>query len=234
MRTLTYAGVNLKTFGVRISGYDAWKKPQAVITRTSVPGRNGDLAQFENRYENVQIPYRCSIVSGFDENFAALVAHLYAAPGYKKLVDSAHPDVYRMAFVEGGLAPSMTPKKREGEFEVTFDCKPQIFLTSGDAQTTYTSSGSITNPTPFESMPLIRVRGSGTLYVGGVMVTVANNTSYIDIDCDIQDAYRDTVNCNGNITLNSGRFPTLKPGSNSVTLSSGISSVVVTPRWWRL
>lgn len=232
--TLKYNGKNLKDYGLYVSGEGAWDKPAPDITKVIVPGRNGELVTFNNRYENVTITYRCGIVKDFHENFTNLIAWLYSAPGYKKLVDSAHPDVYRMALIESGISPDVKDRLKHGEFEIAFNCKPQTFLESGDAQTTFTSSGTITNPTAFDAMPLIRVYGSGTLTVGGKTITVANNSSYIDIDCDIQDAYRGATNCNGNITLNSGEFPTLGPGSNSISKSSGISSVTITPRWWRL
>lgn len=232
--TLTYNGKNLKDYGVYVSGEAAWEKPAADITRIQVPGRNGDLTIFNGRYENVPIVYRCGIVEDFNTNFSDLTAFLLSSPGYKKLVDSSHPGVYRMALLDSGISPEMTPRNKEGEFELAFTCKPQTYLDSGDTSQTFTSSGTINNPTAFEALPLIRAYGSGTITVGGKQITIANNSSYIDIDCDIQDAYRGTTNCNGNITLNSGEFPTLAAGTNSVAMSSGITRIVITPRWWRL
>lgn len=233
-RTLTYNNKNLKDYGVFVSGEGAWEKPSPDITRTIIPGRSGELVTFNGRYNNVDIVYRCGIISDFNGNFSALVGFLYASPGYKKLVDNAHPGVYRMAMIETGLSPSVYARNKDAEFELTFNCKPQTFLNSGDEQTTFTSSGTITNPTAFDALPLIRVYGSGTITVGGKTISIANNNSYIDIDCDIQDAYRGSVNCNGNITLQSGEFPTLPQGQSSVSKSSGISQMIITPRWWRL
>ena len=235
MRELTYNGINLKTYGIRVSGDGEWKKPAPDITRTQVPGRSGDLIVFNNRYENVDISYTLSIVSNFDSNFAQAVGMLLSSPGYKKLTDSTHPGVYRMALVETGISPAMSPSGKNGEFEVVFNCKPQIYLDSGDTEQTFTASGTITNPTAFRSLPLIRVYGNGTLSAGGASITVTGNTSnYIDIDCDIQDAYRGATNCNDKITLNSGKFPEISSGTSAVTISGGITSVKITPRWWRL
>ena len=64
---------------------------------------------------------------------------------------------------------------------------------------------------------------------------ITSASSYTDIDCDLQECYKDSLatNCNGNVVLTSGSFPKLNPGTNAVTLS-GISKLVITPRYWIL
>ena len=201
--TLTYNGTNLKQFGVYVSGENSWAKSAPEFERVSVPGRNGDLVTYNKRFANVDIEYHLGIVKNFNENFSNLVSFLHADPGYHKLVDSSHPDVYRMALIEQNIDPEMTWGNREGTFDVIFNCKPQVYLTSGDTTTTFTSSGSITNPTSFASKPLLRVYGTGNLTVGGKTININTNNSYIDIDCELEDAFRGSVNCNANISLNS-------------------------------
>jgi phage-related protein len=63
---------------------------------------------------------------------------------------------------------------------------------------------------------------------------VANNQTYIDIDCETMEAYCGSTNMNANITLTSGKFPELASGSNAVAIGSGITQVTITPRWWIL
>lgn len=232
--TLIYGGRNLKDFNLYVSGGGAWAKPAPDIVRTQVPGRSGDLTTFNNRYENVDITYTCGIVRNFDTNFSNLIAYLLSTTGYRKLEDSSHPGVYRMALIETGVTPSMSPNLKSGEFDIVFNCKPQTYLTSGDTQQTFTSSGTINNPTLFKSKPLLRVYGNGTFTVAGKSITITSNSGYTDIDCDIQDAFYGATNRNGNITLNSGGFPEFATGNNTVSLGSGISKIIVTPRWWRL
>ena len=90
------------------------------------------------------------------------------------------------------------------------------------------------NHTLFEAKPLLRVYGTGQFGVGGSTITITSTYGYTDIDCDLMDAYRDGSNCNGNIRLDSGSFPVLKPGVNGVSLGSGITRIDITPRWWIL
>ena len=120
-----------------------------------------------------------------------------------------------------------------GTFEVIFDCDPRKFLKEGEKKREYTASGSLKNPTRFEALPLMRVYGTGTVTIGSVAVTINTANVYTDIDCELQEAYKGSTNCNGNITLGSGEFPKLKEGTNNIYLS-GVSKVELTPRWWTI
>lgn len=231
---LIYNGIDLRGFGVYVSGEGSWSKPAPEFERVSVPGRSGDLITYNRRYSNVDIVYRLGIVREFNTNFADMVEALLSDPGYHRLEDTEHPGEYRMAMIETGIEPSMTPWLRAGEFEVIFNCKPQVYLTVGELTAAFTTSGTIFNPTRFEACPLIRVYGNGTLRVAGDAIGFTNNTGYTDLDCDLQDAFNGAENRNSCVTMETGEFPTLKPGVNTIQLESGITRVEITPRWWRL
>lgn len=232
---LIYNGIDLRGFGVYVSGEGSWAKPAPEFEKVSVPGRSGDLITYNKRYSNVDIVYRLGIVKHFNANFGDLVDALLSDPGYHRLEDTSHPGEYRVAMIESGIEPSMTPRNLAGEFEVTFNCKPQLYLTSGELSTSFTASGSIFNPTRFDSSPLIRVYGNGTLRVAGSAIGFTNNTTgYTDLDCDLEDAFYGAENRNSRVTMETGEFPRLKPGVNTIQLESGISRVEITPRWWRL
>ena len=53
---------------------------------------------------------------------------------------------------------------------------------------------------------------------------------YLNIDCDKMDVYR--LSSENRNNLMSGTFPVLFEGENSITISGGISSVTITPRFW--
>ena len=155
--------------------------------------------------------------------------------GYRKLIDSYHPDEYRMVIYQGPLTVKPTKKNDAAQFDIVFNAKPQRFLISGDTATTLTASGTISNPTLFPSRPLIRVYGNGVLGVGSDSITIINNSgNYIDIDCDAGLAYRGATNMNSSITLSGYDFPALVGGTNNIALGTGITKVEITPRWWRV
>ena len=114
---------------------------------------------------------------------------------------------------------------------------PMVRMAS-DPDTTWTpyrdGTTSILNPTLYDSNPLIRVTGSGTLTLGDEVITVGSGYSYVDIDSEIQNCYCGLQNANSVVSFGSGKFPTLKPGITGISHSSGITSVQITPRWYRL
>ena len=109
---------------------------------------------------------------------------------------------------------------------------PQLYLKSGEWMQVFHQPDAVYNPTAYHAKPLLRIYGTGKITVGNGEMTITENDSYIDIDCEMQDAYRGTQNLNGDISLASGDFPVLKAGKNNVTLGSGITKVIITPRWW--
>lgn len=232
---LTFAGRNLSDFGVHISGEDTWKKPAADYERVSVPGRNGDLLFSNKRYNNVDIQYPCGITRNFDNNFTSLVDFLLSHTGYQRLEDSYHPDYYRQAFFSGELEPELTRLNREGQFNLVFTAKPQMFLKSGEQKLIVTEETEMYNPTSYTAMPLLRVYGTGKITIGDISITITKVDGYTDIDCELQDAYgRNSVNCNGNVVLSGDSFPVFPPGRTAITPGNGIFRIEVTPRWWRL
>ena len=234
MNYFQYAGVRSTTYGILIDHHDADSVPGRDFETVEVPGRNGTLTVDNGRYHNLDLTYTCGIAWNFQSHFADFRAWLLSKTGYQRLEDSYDSLHYRMARVKSVSSPETFLKGGMGIFDVIFDCQPQRFLKSGETSQTFTGSGSLTNPTRYPALPLVRVYGTGTVRIGTHTVTINTASSYTDLDCDLQDAYRGATNCNGNITLNSGNFFTLTPGYNGISFSGGVSRVDITPRWWTL
>ena len=63
-----------------------------------------------------------------------------------------------------------------GEAEITFNCKPQRWLTSGETATAVANNGTLSNPTLFDSEPLLAVKGYGTIGFNGYSIELENAT----------------------------------------------------------
>lgn len=109
-----------------------------------------------------------------------------------------------------------------------------LSVSAGEITIGVTSTPVLTNPTLFPSKPLIRVYGTGSFTVNDITVTVSDCDNYVDIDCDIMDCYEGDINRNGDVSFSSYDFPELVPQGNTFEVVSGITSVAVTPRWWRV
>ena len=233
MNYLTFNGQNLRDFDVMISGEGTYNAPTRAVEEQIVPGRNGTLLIDGGRFENIVVTYPAFVPS--IDSLAQLRSYLLSVVGYARLTDSYHPDEYRLAsFVDGITVDTSGRHNAHGQFDLAFNCKPQRFLISGETTQTFTEDGMLTNPTLYDAKPLIRIYGTGTVGIGEVNVTFDGSTPYVDLDCDIQDAFYQTANKNSSVTFSPNRFPTLGPGSSGVVLGSGITQVEITPRWWKV
>lgn len=232
--SFTYNGHSSDEFDILIDSHTSFKAAERDYNVVEVPGRNGDLTVDNGRYKNYDVTYTCGIGYDFKNNINDFKAWLMSNIGYARLSDTYRSGYYRMARVKNAPDPALFVNAKGGKFDIVFDCKPQLFLTSGETTTQLTSSGSITNPTLYTSLPLIRAYGTGTLQIGGTTITINTASSYTDIDCEMQDCFKGSTNCNGKVTLSSGGFFELSPGTNNIVLGNGITKVIITPRWWTI
>lgn len=230
----TLAGVSSTTHGVYISGQGTFSAPAREYNIIPIPGRNGDIVGSEKRFENLELTYPAFIYSNFDTNLSNFKNFLLSLIGYQTLSDSYHPDEFRKALYVGPFEPDVVKKNDAGSFDIVFNCKPQRYLNSGTIVTTLVADGTITNPTKFDSQPLLRVYGTGQLGINSETITISQADVYTDIDCEMMDCFKATANKNPFVTFSNYNFPVLKSGVNNIALGTGITKVEITPRWWRV
>ena len=230
-----FDGYNSKDYGVYISGSDTFNSPRRSQEMIQIPGRNGALTIDNGYYENITLTYPAFIYDDFDMNISAFRNILLSRLGYVRLEDSYHPGEYRKAKYTGNFQTDVVDNLKAGQFDLTFDCYPQRYLKSGEESVELSVAGSIYNQTEQTALPLIRAYGDGTLTIGAISVVIAGSDGYTDIDCELMEAYKDTLatNKNSTITLSNGEFPKLMPGANAISFT-GMTKVVITPRWWIL
>lgn len=229
-----FDGADSRDFGVYISGQGTFNSPARVYTSQPIPGRNGEIVVSSNRLENVELTYPAYVYTDFRRNLRKLRSFLLSRVGYCRLEDTYQPGEYRMALYRDVLEVNATARNDAGRFDVTFYCKPQRFLLSGAETQVFTAAGSIYNPTMFDSRPLIRVYGTGEVGLGNGTITITAADGYTDLDCDVMEAYKGTVNKNQYVQLSSLDFPVLPPGETGIALGAGITRVEIIPRWWEV
>jgi phage-related protein len=225
-----YAGKKSLDYGVKISGDGTYKKAHRDITTVAIPGRSGEITVDNGRYCNVSVSYSAYLIDDFIKNIDEFSQVMNMQAGYQRLEDSFHPDVYMKARRNEDFDPTVIANE-SGSFTINFDCMPQRWLKSGETPVTFTSEGSITNPTSQYAKPLITVTGTGVLSVNGTIVTINKNDTTITLDCEAEDAYTGVENKNGDIYIDD--FPTLQPGVNAIIPAENMT-VEITPRWWKL
>ena len=217
-------------FGVYISGSGTFDAPERDAENFSIPGKNGDVIIDNGRYHNITVTYPAFIYRDLSVNVEGLRNLLLShSSTYARIEDTYHPTEFRLGRYTGGFEAEVEEDLRGAHFSLTFDCKPQRFLKNGETPIDMQASGAVFNPTIQNAKPLLRVFGVGSFIIGDYTMTISSADGYTDIDCDIQDCFKGTTNCNGNV---SGSFPVLVPGRNLITLNSGITRLIIWPRWW--
>ena len=232
---IIFNGQSLRDFGVYISGLNTYNAPSRDVDSVKVPGRNGTLTMDNGRYNNINVTYPAFICNNYDARVEALRNFLLSQSGYKRLEDTYHPEEFRLARWAGEFTADTLDALIAGKFDLTFDCYPQRFLKEGERQIELTANGSVNNIYSQTALPLIRAYGTGSFSLNGISVTISSALTYTDIDCELQECYKDSLSTNRNayVTLTNGEFPKLSPGANAATMS-GISKLIITPRFWIL
>lgn len=224
LQSLSFGGVNSADYGIYISGEGTFDAPKRSVELVSVPGRNGAISIDNGYWENVEVKYPAFTYS---ESLGELVSNVRAfrnaivsQKGYQRLVDTIHPEEYREALFVDGLEVSPLKYNTLVNFTLTFNCKPQRFLMSGEAEVSVTSGEKLFNPTPFDAKPMAMVHGYGTLNIGdfvieldggliGKVVVLAGeqsatgyeSTTSLSTSVDYS-ALSDSINAGDDITIN--------------------------------
>ena len=173
----TYDGKSSRDYDVYLTGEGVFNAPERAVEMLEIPGRNGNYALDQGKFNNISVTYKAGIVDVSESNFADKVSAvrnwLCSKVGYKRLSDDYNPNEYRMAVFKSGVNIDHVDLKT-GEFEITFDCKPQRWLTSGETAVSVADGGTLDNPTPFEAEPLLAVDGYGTIGFNGYEVEIEN------------------------------------------------------------
>lgn len=221
--------------GIYVGGQGTYNAPQRDVSKITIPGRNGDLIKDNGRWLNIQVPYNIVVMEHFLERTDEIRAWLNEPVDYVRLEDTYHPDVYRLARFSSGIEFVTKAYNRTGKATIVFDCKPQRFLKSGEQETEMSNGGTIYNPTRYKSRPLITITGSGdgSVSIGDYTITLTGLNTYIIVDSEMQDCYREGLSANNLVALSNG-FPLLSPGQTTVSWTGGVTGVTIQGRWYTL
>ena len=167
----TFDGESSKDYGFYITDGGFYSAPARDVEVVEIPGRNGAFIRDKGRFKNIQVTYKAVMGATSESDFIDGISEvrnwLCSKTGYVRLEDDFNPGEYRLVVCSEGIGVSNL-NIRTGEFDITFDCMPQRFLTSGESAQTIAESGdTLTNPTRFSSRPMLEVTGYGKVGING-------------------------------------------------------------------
>ena len=224
----TFGNIDSRDFGVYISGEGVFNAPARSYQAISIPGRNGDLLIGGDRFDNIDITYPAFICSDFSANIRDFRNALASQKGYQPLIDSYHSSEVRYGCFMSAFEVEPTARLDAGEFEITFNCKPQRYNQSSLEPIESTASSTyFENTTSFDALPIITVYGYGILYEflpdqTRLKWTIANIHDHVTFDSETMDIYSDSANANDAVTFETldTPFPVFKPGTSEIRMHS--------------
>ena len=256
-----FGNVKSNDYGVWISGEATFNAPERDVEVIEVPGRNGTLSIDNGRWKNVTIKYPCYMSGDFKEGFDAFKNAVLSQYGYQTLTDTYHPYGYRKARITKGIQPKPGPYNRSAQFDLTFDCWPQFYLTQRTVvdgtlfptQINVSSSPKTISDIPLASysQPVVQVwfdnilqhgNRSGTVTIGDSTITFTDMPfSGGDVYFVIDSENKTITHTSGGVKSDfseyctvSGGFFEIVPPSTVVSFSGNVASLRVYPRWWQL
>lgn len=251
-KTFYLDGVSAESVGIYLQEPIKFTKAEPIYETQTIPGRNGTLTRFTGAYKNRTGKASCFCLQENVETAITNVGRfLTQETGYRRLETPDDPDHYWLARVcnspdidirNGVLAP----------FDISFDCKPQRFLKSGENPIAISTTGKTVVNNPYGQMarPLIKVTeaaGGGWFTVGDWNISIRSGAAdFMYVDCETMNAYNDDGDMSKFVSsirnVENGTFydyPVLLPGETTVYYRANIdadspTSVEIIPRWWEI
>ena len=237
LRTFTFAGTASSTYDLFIVEAAPYNAPPRSVEMIEIPGRNGAYALDKGCFENIEVTYHVCVSKDTKANFQTEISNvrnwLCSKVGYQRLTDDYNPNEYRMAIYKSGLE-SDELFWNGAEFDITFECKPQRWLTSGETAVSVSSGNTITNPTLFDSRPQLQVWGYGDISfnnsniginvgnvpLGNIQIASATNNTGLPFASNILGYL---LNTGDSFTISGANITTKYSGSSSRYEIAGIT-----------
>lgn len=235
---IVYGGEASSDFGIVVAQAPSFERAKRKATTYTVPGRNGAILFQQDAYDDVTRSYEVWLTDKAEKDLVnsvnAFSAWLNSKDGYQRLEDSFEPEVFRLAYYNGGQDIE-NHMMQYGRATISFTCRPERFYKNAEAEIEVNNGDEIINPTRFASKPLIHIEVASdeevTVSIGGVGIT-AQVEDFINIDCEQMNAYRlEGENMNTEI---SGTFPVIAPGNNGIAITGTVTKVTIIPKYYTI
>ena len=217
---------------ITTKGLIALTQPERVIARKKVdidPIDGSDKTQVTERgYE----PYETSVQFYCSDPDTYLDGATVFLQGTGALISDDDANKYINARIFDEVRFKRVGRGHKGKVaEVNFYVADPFMYKVGETDTTLTSPGNVTNTGTVDSLPLLKITGTGTVVItiGGRSFTYVFDTPSVFIDSDSQEAYY-LVPTTRKTNKMTGAFPYLTPGVNAISWTGTVTELIITPR----
>jgi phage-related protein len=208
-----YNGISSKDMGVILKKLPPITKPKKRIEIVQVPGRNGTLHIDENCYEPINISLECTLKKNI--NVRDITKWLIE---FGTITFSDELDKYYNATITNSI-PLERVFRLYREFIIQLELQP---IAQSTQEYVYNCNNTNENTLKIDSSaemyPYIKLTGTGEvkLTINNKICTVTIDDEYIELDSELQNAYKGVKNKNDKMN---GEFPILIPGNNKIQIT---------------
>lgn len=246
---IIFNGESSSDHGIIVTEYPRTTHPSRRGEAYSILGRNGAEYAEDGSFDNCERAYNVAFPECHRPAVSVcndLAAWLLSSRGYCRLEDSFEPEHFRLARYAGPLDIEQILGKW-GRASLSFDCRPERFLKSGEKEVDAFDSLQIFNPTRFASKPLFIITASNnfTLEVisGGetqveIRFLTGAKTIFVDSeDCSIRNntgaELTNAANWLDGVS-DYNEFPLLMPGMTEFAFTGPVTAFSIVPRWYTI
>lgn len=226
INTLIFNRLNsLNDLGVGVQSYPSFPMINEEYEEYKVEGRSGSLIQNKGTYPDIKITFDLVLIK-FDDFWQSMdrVEEWLNNIEDNTLIYDRKDICYKVKKVIKGNIKREAYLK-EGEFKVTFLCEPFKYdVYKGDLEITENNTEIYYEGT-INTLPLIKVWGSGEINLTLNNQINIENISYIEIDSNLKQV-RNADGTSKDMNSN-GYFPYLKQGENIIGWTGNISKIEI-------
>lgn len=221
-------GVRCTEYGIHVAEQPPLTIPAERVTYTNVPGRSGSLTTLEGDdvYDDMTLTATCFIS---DPTRIPQIAAWLKGSGTVAFANRQGGFYYARVTNQIPFEKILRGNPHRA-FAINFRCKPFWYMESVEPITLTQSSTFISNPGSVYAEPVVTINGSGdiTLMIGMSITELSGVTSGITLDTPLMETYSGSTPMN---SCMSGDFPVLQPGTNAISWTGNVTSIVIQPNW---
>lgn len=221
----TFKGIKAENLNLVFSSFPVIPTALRVVERIKIPGKEEHLTLKNINYEPILIPFEG----------VALTSDLFSLrtffSGEGQLIFDDYPDY----IFEANLYKEVSLKHDtfdSVDFFGVFECQPVIYLKQGQVNHTFSIKDiQMNNPGNLESLPTIKIVGSGTITIkqeNKKVLEINDVVNHVVIHSRLDSIFEDTRSLE---RFSIGETIRFKPGINQLSFEGNITSIEITPHW---
>jgi len=243
-RFFTFNGRSSKDFNLLIQNNFEVEPGGTDVSYTSIPGRNLDIVNPNNRYNNGTLKYECFVdIRWFNQSFYKDLSELKRDlvywlevsenySGYSKLIDNLDENYYYLARLSKTPTMSFISSKC-ANITLEFNVGPVKYRLDSQNYQPIVSGDMLLNPEPLCSYPIIKVEGTGSfdLTLNGVTYKITDLGGLTYIDSTKHRVYDDSKLKNNVAIFPNYQYPILNYGKNTISWNNENAEVSILLNW---